>query len=212
MKKAIKNWLLKEELQELKTLKQDLLNYPTHDQMSDFAHGVIYDGNYVTESDIEEKFEDVVHSGDMWSHLRENDVVFESDIQDLVSEDDLDERISSAIDAVEWSEIIGEEVNRVFNARAQEVVKQVLKDIPGYFMYEQIKRYVEEDYVKWDHYSLNFDDLTAKVEEILDLYNENIDKLEALHAPGIDKAVFFANFKDAIRKLLDETNILPSDE
>lgn len=208
MKKAIKNWLFKEELQELKNLRQDLLNYPTHDQMSDFAHGVIYDGNYVTESDIEEKFEDVIYSSDMWSHLRENDVVFESDIEDLISEDDLDDHISSAIDAIEWSEIIGEEVNRVFNARAQDIVKQVLKDIPGYFMYEQIKRYVEEDYVKWDHYSLNFDDLAAKVEEMSDI----IEHLEAFQAPGVDKAVFFANFKDAIRKLLDETDILPSDE
>lgn len=208
MKKAIKNWLFKEELQELKTLKQDLLNYPTHDQMSDFAHGVIYDGNYVTESDVEEKFEDVVYSGDMWSQLRENDVVFESDIQDLISEDDLHDHISSAVDAIEWSEIISEEVNRVFNARAQDIVKQVLKDIPGYFMYEQIKRYVEEDYVKWDHYSLNFDDLAAKVEEMSDI----IEHLEAFQAPGVDKAVFFANFKDAIRKLLDETNILPGDE
>ena len=208
MKQAIKNWLFKEELQELKNLKQDLKNYPTHDEMSDFAHGVIYDGNYVTESDVEEKFEDVVFSSDMWSHLRENDVVFDSDIQDLVSEDDLDDHISSAIDAVEWSEILSEEVNRVFNARAQDIVKQVLKDIPGYFMYEQIKRYVEEDYVKWDHYSLNFDDLAAKVEEMSDI----IEHLEAFQAPGVDKAVFFANFKDAIRKLLDETNILPGDE
>ena len=193
MKKAIKNWLFKEELQELKNLREDLLNYPTHDQMSDFAHGVIYDGNYVTESDIEEKFEDVIYSSDMWSHLRENDVVFESDIQDLVSEDDLDDHISSAIDAVEWSEILSEEVNRVFNARAQDIVKQVLKDIPGYFMYEQIKRYVEEDYVKWDHYSLNFDDLAAKVEEMSDI----IEHLEAFQAPGVDKAGLIGRCKGA---------------
>ena len=208
MKQAIKNWLFKEELQELKSLREDLLNYPTHDQMSDFAHGVIYDGNYVTESDVEEKFEDVVTIHDFYSHLHENDVVMDHEIQDFVTEDDLDDHISSAIDAVEWSEILSEEVNRVFNARAQDVVKQVLKDIPGYFMYEQIKRYVEEDYVKWDHYSLNFDDLAAKVEEMSDI----IEHLEAFQAPGVDKAVFFANFKDAIRKLLDETNILPSDE
>ena len=208
MKQAIKNWLFKEELQELKNLRQDLLNYPTHDQMSDFAHGIIYDGNYVSESDIEEQFEDVVRTYDFYSHLHDNDVVFNQEIQDFVTEDDLDDHISSAIDAVEWSEIISEEVNRVFNARAQDIVKQVLKDIPGYFMYEQIKRYVEEDYVKWDHYSLNFDDLAAKVEEISDI----IEHLEAFQAPGVDKAIFFANFKDAIRKLLDETNILPSDE
>jgi len=208
MKKAIKNWLFKEELQELKNLRQDFKNYPTHDEMSDFTHGVIYDQCYITESDVEEKFDDVVYASDMWNQLRENDVVFDSDIQDLVSEDDLEDNISSAIDAIEWSEIIGEEVNKVFNARAQDVVKQVLKDIPGYFMYEQIKRYVEEDYVKWDHYSLNFDDLAAKVEEMSDI----IDRLEAFQAPGIDKAIFFDNFKDAIRKLLDETNILPSDE
>ena len=208
MKQAIKNWLFKEELQELKNLRQDLLNYPTHDQMSDFAHGIIYDGNYVSESDIEEQFEDVVKAYDFYSHLHDNDVVFNQEIQDFVTEDDLDDHISSAIDAVEWSEILSEEVNRVFNARAQDVVKQVLKDIPGYFMYEQIKRYVEEDYVKWDHYSLNFDDLAAKVEEISDI----IEHLEAFQAPGVDKAIFFANFKDAIRKLLDETNILPSDE
>lgn len=215
MKQAIKNWLFKEELQELKNLRQDLLNYPTHDQMSDFAHGIIYDGNYVSESDIEENFEDVVKTYDFYSHLHDNDVAFNQDIQDFVTEDDLDDHISSAIDAVEWSEILSEEVNRVFNARAQDVVKQVLKDIPGYFMYEQIKRYVEEDYVKWDHYSLNFDDLAAKVEELVEenlTMVDMIDRLEAFQAPGIDKAIFFANFKDAIRKLLDETNILPSDE
>lgn len=208
MKKAIKNWLFKEELQELENLKQDLKSYPTHDLMSDFVHGVIYDQSYVTESDVEEKFEDVICSSDLYWQLQSNNVVFEDALSDLVTEDDLDDHISSAIDAIEWSEIIGEEVNRVFNARAQDVVKQVLKDIPGYFMYEQIKRYVEEDYVKWDHYSLNFDDLAAKVEEI----NDTIEHLEAFQAPGVDKAVFFANFKDAIRKLLDETNILPSDE
>jgi len=208
MKKAIKNWLFKEELQELENLKQDLKSYPTHDLMSDFVHGIIYDQNFVTESDVEEKFEDVLHCGDLYWQLQSNDVVFEDALSELVTEDDLDNHISSAIDAIEWSEIIGEEVNRVFNARAQDVVKQVLKEIPGYFMYEQIKRYVEEDYVKWDHYSLNFDDLAQQVSEIQE-FNE---KIEAIQAPGFDKAIFFANFKDAIRKLLDETNILPSDE
>jgi uncharacterized protein CbrC (UPF0167 family) len=208
MKKAIKNWLFKEELQELENLKQDLKSYPTHDLMSDFVHGVIYDQSYVSESDVEEKFEDVVYSGDLYWQLQNNGVVFEDALSELVTEDDLDDHISSAIDAIEWSEIIGEEVNRVFNARAQDVVKQVLKDIPGYFMYEQIKRYVEEDYVKWDHYSLNFDDLAQQVSDI----QEFNDKVEAFQAPGFDKAIFFANFKDAIRKLLDETNILPGDE
>lgn len=163
MKKAIKNWLFKEELQELKELKENFKNYPTHDEVGDFTHGVIYDGNYVTESDIEEKFEDVIYGSDMWSQLQENDVAFANDIEHFVSEDDLDHLISDAVDAMEWSEIIGEEVNRVFNARAEEVVKQVLKDIPGYFMYEQIKRYVEEDYVSFSHFSLNFDDLASTV-------------------------------------------------
>jgi hypothetical protein len=208
MKKAIKNWLFKEELQELENLKQDLKSYPTHDLMSDFVHGIIYDQSYISESDVDERLEEVVYSGDLYWQLQQNSVVFEDALSELVTEDDLDDHISSAIDAIEWSEIIGEEVNRVFNARAQDVVKQVLKDIPGYFMYEQIKRYVEEDYVKWDHYSLNFDDLAQQVSEIQE-FNE---KIEAIQAPGFDKAIFFANFKDAIRKLLDETNILPSDE
>jgi uncharacterized protein CbrC (UPF0167 family) len=206
MKKAIKKWLLKEELQELQNLRKDLKNYPTNDEMNDFTHGVVYDQGYITESDLDDR--DYISDGDLQYYLKTNDVVFDDDIEDLVSEDEISSHVSDAVDAVNWTEIIGQEVNKVFNLRAQEVVKQVLKDIPGYFMYEQIKRYVEEDYVKWNHYSLNFDDLAAKVEEMSDI----IDRLEAFQAPGIDKAIFFANFKDAIRKLLDETNILPSDE
>ena len=206
MKKAIKKWLLKEELQELQNLRKDLKNYPTNDEMNDFTHGVVYNQGYITESDLDDR--DYISDGDLQYYLKTNDVVFDDDIEDLVSEDEISSHVSDAVDAVNWTEIIGQEVNKVFNLRAQEVVKQVLKDIPGYFMYEQIKRYVEEDYVKWNHYSLNFDDLAAKVEEMSDI----IDRLEAFQAPGIDKAIFFANFKDAIRKLLDETNILPSDE
>ena len=197
MKEKIKQWLFKEELQELENLRQDLKhNYPTHDDMSDFTHGIMYDGNYVTESDIEEKLEDVVYAGDMWSQMRENDAVFESDIQDLVSEDDLTRHISDAVDAMQWSEIIGEEVNRVFNARAQEVVKQVLKDIPGYFMYEQIKRYVEEDYVSFAHFSLNFDDLASTVM----MLEDNMKKGDQV----IDDRVFLNKLKLALHALVVE--------
>ena len=197
MKEKIKQWLFKEELQELQNLREDLKhNYPTHDDMSDFTHGIIYDGNFVTDSDIEEKFEDVVYASDMWSQMRENDAVFESDIQDLVSEDDLTTHISDAIDAMQWSEIIGEEVNRVFNARAQEVVKQVLKDIPGYFMYEQIKRYVEEDYVSFAHFSLNFDDLASTVM----MLEDNMKKGDQV----VDERVFLNRVKLALHALVVE--------
>lgn len=208
MKKAIKNWLLKEELQELKELRENLTNFPTHDQVDDVVEIYVDNQTFVTESDMEEHLSGIVTEDDFYHQLRCHNLVFEEDIEDLISENDLEQNISKAVDAIEWSEIIGEEVNRVFNARAQDVIKQVLKDIPGYFIYEQIKRYVEEDYVKWDHYSLNFDDLAVKVEEM----NDVIEHLEAFQAPGVDKAIFFANFKDAIRKLIDETNILPSDE
>lgn len=197
MKEKIKQWLFKEELQELQNLREDLKhNYPTHDDMSDFTHGIIYDGNFVTDSDIEEKFEDVVYASDMWSQMRENDAVFESDIQDLVSEDDLNAHISDAVDAMQWSEIIGEEVNRVFNARAQEVVKQVLKDIPGYFMYEQIKRYVEEDYVSFAHFSLNFDDLASTVM----MLEDNMKKGDQV----VDERVFLNRVKLALHALVVE--------
>lgn len=212
MKQAIKNWLFKEELKEIKDIRDDLMNFPTHDQVNDVVEGGIESAMFITESDMEEQLSDVITECDLYSSLSSNNVVFHDDIEELVTEDQVDEVVtnvvSAAVDRIEWSEIIGEEVNRVFNARAESIVKQVLKDIPGYFMYEQIKRYVEEDYVKWDHYSLNFDDLAAKVEDI----NDTIEHLEAFQAPGIDKAIFFANFKDAIRKLLDETDILPSDE
>jgi hypothetical protein len=230
MKKAIKNWLFKEELQELQSLQKSVRdnmdetsrntsaivnfaqdveeNYPTHDVLSDYVRGAIDDENFVTESDIEEQLGDTIKEYDLYYQLQSNNVVFEDAIQDFVSEDDLHEHISNAVDAMEWSELIGEEVNRVFNARAQDIVKQVLKDIPGYFMYEQIKRYVEEDYVKWDHYSLNFDDLAQQVSDI----QEFTEKMEALEAPGFDRAIFFANFKDAMKRLIDEQSIDIEDE
>ena len=56
MKKAIKNWLFKEELKEIKDIREDLMNFPTHDQVSDMVEGEIEGSNYITESDVEEIF------------------------------------------------------------------------------------------------------------------------------------------------------------
>ena len=208
MKKAIKNWLLKDELKEIKDIRDDLMNFPTHDQVNDVVEGEIESARFITESDMEEQLSDMITECDLYSSLSSNNVVFHDDIEDVLDEDQVNEIVSVALDNLELSEVIGEEVSRVFNARAESIVKKVLKDIPGYFIYEQVKRYVEEDYVKWEHFSLNHDDLTVKVDEMQEIVNQ----LEAFQAPGIDKVIFFANFKDAIRKLLDETDILPSDE
>ena len=208
MKKAIKNWLLKDELKEIKDIRDDLMNFPTHDQVNDVVEGEIESARFITESDMEEQLSDMITECDLYSSLSSNNVVFHDDIEDVLDEDQVNEIVSVALDNLELSEVIGEEVSRIFNARAESIVKKVLKDIPGYFIYEQVKRYVEEDYVKWEHFSLNHDDLTVKVDEMQEIVNH----LEAFQAPGIDKVIFFANFKDAIRKLLDETDILPSDE
>lgn len=208
MKKAIKNWLLKDELKEIKDIRDDLMNFPTHDQVNDVVEGEIESARFITESDMEEQLSDMITECDLYSSLSSNNVVFHDDIEDVLDEDQVNEIVSVALDNLELSEVIGEEVSRIFNARAESIVKKVLKDIPGYFIYEQVKRYVEEDYVKWEHFSLNHDDLTVKVDEMQEIVNQ----LEAFQAPGIDKVIFFANFKDAIRKLLDETDILPSDE
>lgn len=208
MKKAIKNWLLKDELKEIKDIRDDLMNFPTHDQVNDVVEGEIESARFITESDMEEQLSDMITECDLYSSLSSNNVVFHDDIEDVLDEDQVNEIVSVALDNLELSEVIGEEVSRIFNARAESIVKKVLKDIPGYFIYEQVKRYVEEDYVKWEHFSLNHDDLTVKVDEIQEIVNH----LEAFQAPGIDKVIFFANFKDAIRKLLDETDTLPSDE
>ena len=208
MKKAIKNWLLKDELKEIKDIRDDLMNFPTHDQVNDVVEGEIESARFITESDMEEQLSDMITECDLYSSLSSNNVVFHDDIEDVLDEDQVNEIVSVALDNLELSEVIGEEVSRIFNARAESIVKKVLKDIPGYFIYEQVKRYVEEDYVKWEHFSLNHDDLTVKVDEMQEIVNH----LEAFQAPGIDKVIFFANFKDAIRKLLDETDTLPSDE
>lgn len=208
MKKAIKNWLLKDELKEIKDIRDDLMNFPTHDQVNDVVESEIESARFITESDMEDQLSDMITECDLYSSLSSNNVVFHDDIEDILNEDQVNEIVSVALDNLELSEVIDEEVSRVFNAKAESIVKKVLKDIPGYFIYEQVKRYVEEDYVKWEHFSLNHDDLTVKVDEIQEIVNQ----LEAFQAPGIDKVIFFANFKDAIRKLLDETDILPSDE
>lgn len=220
MKKAIKNWLFKEEIAEIQKIRESisdtkndiedsLKEFPTHDLMSDYVHGVIDDGNYVTDSDIRDQLEDVVYENDLRYQLECNDVVF-SDNCEFITSDDLQEygfitenklenHLSDAIDAMEWSEIIGEQVNRVFNARAEEVVKQVLKDIPGYFMYEQIKRYVEEDYVSFAHFSLNFDDLASTVMLLEDKIEtvENSDQV-------VDDKVFLTKLKLALHTLVVE--------
>lgn len=222
MKKAIKNWLFKEEIAEIQKIRESISDtkndiedsikeFPTHDKMSDYVYGVIDDGNYVTDSDVRDKLEDVVYENDLRYQLESNDVVFSDnsefitndDLQDagFITENQLREHLSDEIDAMEWSEIIGEQVNRVFNARAEEVVKQVLKDIPGYFMYEQIKRYIEEDYVNFSHFSLNFDDLASTVMMLEDKMKtvENSDQVD-------DDKVFLNRLKLALHTLVVEHN------
>jgi len=215
MKKAIKNWLFKEEIAEIQKIRESISNtkndiedslkeFPTHDLMSDFVHGVIDDGNYVTDSDVRDQLEDVICENDLRWQLECNDVVFNDD-HDFVTNHDLKDQISDTVDAMEWSEIIGEEVNRVFNARAEEVVKQVLKDIPGYFMYEQIKRYVEEDYVTFQHFALNFDDLASTVELLQDKF-EDLDSTVENSDQVIDDEVFLTKLKLALHKLVVDHN------
>lgn len=192
MKQAIKNWLFKEELQELKNLKQDLVNFPTHDQMSDFTHGVIDDCNFVTESDVEEQMSETITEHDLYYQLQSHNVTFNDDLDEYISQDDIHSVISDAIDEMDWAEVVSEQVNRVFNARAEEMIKKAIKDLPGYFFFEQIKRYVEEDYVTWQHFSLNYDDLESRVlnietNDIKDPYSDPMlffDKFKARHRVG----------------------------
>lgn len=209
MKKAIKNWLFKDELKELIALRDDLMNFPTHDQVDDVIENYVDNQSFVTESDVEEHLSEVVTEHELYHQLRSHNLVFQEDIEEFVADHEIRSLITEAVDKVKYTpeqleEAVDEGVTSLFEIRAGDVVKAALKDIPGYFIYEQIKRYVEEDYVKWDHFSLNHDDLTAKVEEI----NEIVEHLEAFQAPGVDKVVFFANFKDAIRKLLEETELI----
>ena len=131
-------------------------------------------------------------------------MVFNDD-HDFITEHELKDRLGDVVDAMEWSEIIGEEVNRVFNARAEEIVKQVLKDIPGYFMYEQIKRYVEEDYVTFQHFALNFDDLASTVELLQDKF-EDLDSTVENSDQVIDDKVFLTKLKLALHKLVVDHN------
>ena len=198
MKKAIKNWLFKEELKEIKAIREDLMNFPTHDQVSDMVEGEIEGSDYITESDVEEIFS---HH----EYMTETDLYYK--LEDYIEEDSASDIIESSIDTV-LPDAIHAGIQEFFKEHGEDLIKKHVKELPGYFMYEQTKRYVEEDYVKWDHFKQEFDDLSVKIQEM----NEIIEHLEAFQAPGVDKVVFFANFKDAIRKLLDETNILPSDE
>ena len=195
MKQAIKNWLFKEELQELKNLRQDLLNFPTHDQMSDFTHGVIDDCNFVTESDVEEQMSETITEHDLYYQLQSHNVTFNDDLDEYISQDDIHSVISDAIDEMDWDEAVLEQVNRVFNARAEEMIKKAIKDLPGYFFFEQIKRYVEEDYVTWQHFSLNYDDLESRVLNI---------ETNDIKDPYSDPMLFFDKFKAAMKQLIEE--------
>lgn len=195
MKQAIKNWLFKEELQELKNLKQDLVNFPTHDQMSDFTHGVIDDCNFVTESDVEEQMSETITEHDLYYQLQNHNVTFNDDLDEYISQDDIHSVISDAIDEMDWAEVVSEQVNRVFNARAEEMIKKAIKDLPGYFFFEQIKRYVEEDYVTWQHFSLNYDDLESRVLNI---------ETNDIKDPYSDPMLFFDKFKAAMKQLIEE--------
>ena len=213
MKKAIKNWLFKEELQSINDLKEkhkcnlesitnlaDTLqgNFPTHDAVSDLMENSLIESNYITESEVE----DIVSDHE---YVSESDLYYK--LENYIEEDSASDIIESSIDTV-LPDAIHAGILEFFEEHGKDLVEKYVKELPGYFMYEQTKRYVEEDYVKWDHFKQEFDDLSVKIQEI----NEIIEHLEAFQAPGVDKVVFFANFKDAIRKLLDETDILPSDE
>lgn len=213
MKKAIKNWLFKEELQSINDLKEkhkcnlesitnlaDTLHsqFPTHDAVSDMMENSLIELNYITESEVEDMFSD-------HEYITETDLYYK--LEDYIEEDSASDIIESSIDTV-LPDAIHAGIQEFFKEHGEDLIKKHVKELPGYFMYEQTKRYVEEDYVKWDHFKQEFDDLSVKIQEI----NEIIEHLEAFQAPGVDKVIFFANFKDAIRKLLDETNILPSDE
>ena len=213
MKKAIKNWLFKEELESINDLKEkhqynleSITNlaetmhsqFPTHDAVSDMMENTLIDSNYITESEVEDMFSD-------HEYITETDLYYK--LEDYIEEDSASDIIESSIDTV-LPDAIHVGIIDFFKEHGEDLVKKHVKELPGYFMYEQTKRYVEEDYVKWDHFKQEFDDLSIKIQEM----NEIIEHLEAFQAPGVDKVVFFANFKDAIRKLLDETNILPSDE
>jgi len=195
MKQAIKNWLFKEELQELKNLRQDLVNFPTHDQMSDFTHGVIEDYNFVTESDVEEQMSETITEHDLYYQLQSHNVTFNDDLDEYISQDDIHSVISDAIDEMDWDEAVLDQVNRVFNARAEEMIKKAIKDLPGYFFFEQIKRYVEEDYVTWQHFSLNYDDLESRVLNI---------ETNDIKDPYSDPMLFFDKFKAAMKQLIEE--------
>jgi len=195
MKQVIKNWLFKEELQELKNLRQDLVNFPTHDQMSDFTHGVIEDYNFVTESDVEEQMSETITEHDLYCQLQSHDVAFNDDLEEYINQDEIHGVISDAVDEMDWAEVVSEQVNRVFNARAEEIIKKVIKDLPGYFFFEQIKRYVEEDYVTWQHFSLNHDDLESRV---LDIETNGIKDTDS------DPMLFFDKFKAAMKQLIEE--------
>ena len=94
MKKAIKNWLLKDELKEIKDIRDDLMNFPTHDQVNDVVEGEIESARFITESDMEEQLSDMITECDLYSSLSSNNVVFHDDIEDVLDEDEENEIVS----------------------------------------------------------------------------------------------------------------------
>lgn len=191
MKKAFKKWLLKEELAELKEIKRSLTTAP---QVIDLIDGALGDLDCIEHSDLlnlpnEEDVQDMIDNSSFLTHdevsciIEDSNFVTEEDFNDLYRQessevlktDDLDEFLEDYLTKTDAIVFIENTLETVLPDAIHESVKQAVTDLPGYFLYEQIKRYIKED--------------EPEVKQILEF----------------DDDMFFAKFKDSMERLIKES-------
>ena len=191
MKKAFKKWLLKEELAELKEIKRSLTTAP---QVIDLIDGALGDLDCIEHSDLlnlpnEDDVQDMIDNSSFLTHdevsciIEDSNFVTEEDFNDLYRQessevlktDDLDEFLEDYLTKTDAIVFIENTLETVLPDAIHDSVKQAVTDLPGYFLYEQIKRYIKED--------------EPEVKQILEF----------------DDDMFFAKFKDSMERLIKES-------
>jgi len=176
MKKVIKSWLFKDELEALQRLQESVydnidetskntkaivnfaeqveIDHPTHDAVSDMIDTSVHDLEFMTQSDLEEAISDseLVSEWDLQSKLDE-----------YITEYDVEDRLTSMFD--DYKRVVREELQEFITVTIHAAI-HAIDDLESY---KRIKRYADTDFCNSTDFELlneQLSNLEYRIDEV----------------------------------------------
>jgi hypothetical protein len=200
MKKVIKSWLFKDELEALQRLQESVYDnidetskntsaivetarlverdHPTHDAVSDMIDTALIDSEFITQSDLEEAISDS-------EFVSEYDL--QSKLDDYITEYDVEDRLGSMFD--DYKRVVREELQEFITVTIHAAI-HAIDDLESY---KRIKRYADTDFCTSTDFELLNDQLSILEHKIDDVEINSDLSVSTIVEEHIDQSKEYIN-------------------